>query len=582
MHQPNPQSNSYLLLLIEAGLTLVAIAAAFSMPRLQSGAFARIELFFGKFARRRFLACITVGTVVLGLRLALLPWFPVPNPFLPDDFSFLLAADTFVHGRLTNPMPLMWPHFESIHITLYPTYQSMYFPAPGLILAAGKALFGNPWAGLLITCALMCMALCWMLQAWVPPGWALLGGFLAVLRLGLFSYWINTYTGGGTIAALGGALVLGALPRLTRTGRFRYGMLLAAGVALMAICRPYEGLLICVPAAMILGHWVLFGKNRPPLLTVARRALAPVALIAAVLAWLGYYDYKAFGSPKTLPYTVARTTYAVVPYYIWQAKHRAPEYSSVEMRRFYTETEAIGFNELHSHDGFVMFYVRKINTTLVFFAGLALLPPLIMAGRVIRDRRLRVLVWCSPLWIVGMAIGIYLIPHYLAVFTAVLYAFGLQAMRHLRVWEFKGEPVGQALVRLIVVVCVVMAGLRTVAEPLHLAPPMWPISPWVSSWVGPGDFGADRAAIAAELERKPGNHLVLVRYADRHQPVFEWVYNGADLDGSRIIWARDMDATSNEELIRYYGDRDVWLVQPDAKQGRLTPYPLTNELAAGQ
>jgi hypothetical protein len=131
----------------------------------------------------------------------------------PDDFSFLLAADTFAHGRLTNPTPAMWTHFESFHITMQPTYMSMYFPGQGLLLAAGKLLFGNPWFAVLMCSALMCAAICWMLQAWLPPGWALLGGILAMLRLGLFSYWVNTYTGGALITALGGALVLGALPR---------------------------------------------------------------------------------------------------------------------------------------------------------------------------------------------------------------------------------------------------------------------------------------------------------------------------------------------------------------------------------
>ena len=134
------------------------------------------------------------------LRLAILPFCPIPLPFVPDDFSFLLAADTFAHGHLTNPTPAMWTHFESIHISMNPTYMSMYFPAPGLVLAAGKVLFGHPWFGLLCVTALMCASICWMLQA-LPPGWALLGGILAILRLGLFSYWINTYNGGASIAS---------------------------------------------------------------------------------------------------------------------------------------------------------------------------------------------------------------------------------------------------------------------------------------------------------------------------------------------------------------------------------------------
>ncbi len=162
---------------------------------------------------------LCVGLSVIVLRLAILPLFPVPLPFVPDDFSFLLASDTFAHGRLANPTPAMWTHFESIHITMQPTYQSMYFPGRGWFSPPAQSFSGIPWFGLLIVSALMCAALCWMLQAWLPPNWALLGGFLAVLRLGVFSYWTNTYHAAGSLAALGGALILGALPRLMRTAR---------------------------------------------------------------------------------------------------------------------------------------------------------------------------------------------------------------------------------------------------------------------------------------------------------------------------------------------------------------------------
>ena len=207
----------------------------------------------------------------------------------------------------------MWIHFESIHITMQPTYMSMYFPAVGLVLAAGKVLFGNPWFGILIACALMCAAICWMLQAWLPPTWALLGGILAILRLALFSYWINTYSAGGTLAALGGALVLGALPRLTRTPGRRYGLLLAIGIVLLATTRPYEGLLLCLPVAAFLGHWLCFGKNRPPLSELMRMSAWPLAILIAAGSWMAYYDERAFGSPTTLPYTVNRAAYAVAP-----------------------------------------------------------------------------------------------------------------------------------------------------------------------------------------------------------------------------------------------------------------------------
>ena len=276
------------------------------------------------------------------------PYAPFRIHFIPDDFSFLLAADTFASGRLTNPTPAMWMHFESFHITMKPTYMSMYFPAQGLVLAAGKVLSGHPWYGVLLRSALMCAAICWMLQAWLPPTWALLGGMLAVLRLGLFSYWTNTYSGGGSIAALGGALVLGALPRFMKTARLRDSLLLAVGVILLATSRPYEGLLLCIPVAFVLGRWILFGKKKPDAAVLLRRTAAPLALIVAAAAWMGYYDYRAFGNPFTPPYTVNRATYAMVPYYVWQSRRPEPVYRHEVMRDFYYQYELDYFDKIHS------------------------------------------------------------------------------------------------------------------------------------------------------------------------------------------------------------------------------------------
>ena len=220
-------------MLIEGSLTAIAIAVAFAWPRIGFRFFSRVEHGFTRLARRKVLAVAVVGVSAFLLRLAILPLCPIPHPFIHDDFSFLLAANTFASGRLTNPTPVMWTHFETFHITMKPTYMSMYFPAQGLVLAAGKVLAGCAWYGILCVTALMCAAICWMLQAWLPPTWAFLGGMLAVLHLGLFSYWINTYSGGGSVAALGGALVLGALPRFIKQMRLRDNLLMAVGIILL-------------------------------------------------------------------------------------------------------------------------------------------------------------------------------------------------------------------------------------------------------------------------------------------------------------------------------------------------------------
>jgi hypothetical protein len=569
--------NHVSLMLIEGGLTVIALAVPFALPRLGNNWFSRIELAFGKLARSRGKAVAAVGVTALLLRLAILPFCPIPLPFIPDDFSFLLAADTFAHGRLTNPTPVMWIHFESIHISMQPTYMSMYFPSVGLVLAGAKVLFGNPWFGILISCALMCAAICWMLQAWLPPGWALLGGVLAILRLGLFSYWVNTYSAGGAVAALGGALVLGALPRLTRKPRLRYGILLAIGIALLATSRPYEGMLLCLPAAAFLGHWLLFGKNRPATAVLLRLSILPIAILIAAGSWMGYYDYRAFGKATTLPYSVNRAAYAVAPYYVWQSPRPEPVYRHEVLRNFYIENELTAYNKIHSLSGFLPETLLKLLRCFEFYAGLALLPPLFMMRRVFLDRRVRFLVFSVVLLAAGMLIEIFFIPHYVAPFTAAFYAIGLQALRHLRVWAPGGQPRGATMVRLLVSICVVLAGVRLFPGPLKLALPEYLASNWTDRWYGPDHFGTERARIESQMEQLPGQQLILVRYSDQHNPLNEWVYNAADIDHSKVVWAREMKQADNQELMHYYPSRSVWLAEPDSLPAGLLPYPMAPE-----
>lgn len=543
------------MLILEAGLTLIAVLTALAWPRAGSGWFARAESILLRLARRRALSVLTVGCLALMIRLACLPVVRIPQPYVHDEFSYLLAADTFASGRLTNPTHPMWRHFESFHITHIPSYMSMYFPAQGLVLAAGQVLAGNPWYGMWLTAGLMCAAICWMLQGWLPPGWALLGGALAVVRLGVFSYWVNSYYG-GAIAALGGALVLGALPRVVRRYRIRDGLIMAAGFIILANSRPWEGILVCVPAAIAAVRSLVAQR-------VLHKVMAPAVLLMAAVGSMGYYNYRVFGNPLTLPYQVNRATYAAAPVFIWQSARPQPVYRHAAMRDFYMKWELKDYRQARTPGGFLTRTIQKVWTAILFVFGIALLPPLVMLPWALQDRRLRYFVIAGSVFVTGLALNVWLFPHYLAPFTAGFYVILLQCMRRLRTWK----PGGRAMVRLIPLLCVVLAVFRLDVGPLNLAIPRWP-----SMWYGTEALGLARAQIAAQLAKYPGKQLAIVRNSPSHAPFDDWVYNAADIDRAQVVWAREMDPVDDAQLVAWFRGRRVWLVEPDAVPPRITPW----------
>ena len=569
---PSSPQPAIQLSLIEGGLTCIVLLAAFALPRTGAGLFQRIERAFARVACRKNLSIAVVGGAAALLRLALLPLFPIPLPIIPDEFSYLLAANTFASGRLTNPTPAMWTHFESIQISMTPTYMSMYFPGQGLVLALGKLLFGHPWFGLLLATSLACAAICWMLQAWLPSRWALLGGFIAVFHFALFSHWINTYIGSSSVSALGGALVLGALPRLKRSLQTRDGLLLAAGIVILALSRPYEGLLLCAPVAVALSYWAFFGMNRPSLATLLRRSAAPVALLVFGACWLAYYDYRLFENPFTLPYVLHRAQYAVAPTFVWQHLRPTPIYRHKAMEEFYTRNEVIEFQKVRTLPGFFTGNLAKLANCIYAYAGFALLIPLLLVSRVFFDRRLRFLVLCMFILMAGMLAEAVLLPYYVAPFTAAFFAIRLQAMRHLRLWKPGGQPVGLAMLRGCVTLVIAMALVQVAGQIFRQGSPRMPNPAWSCDIDIPCACGTERANIEAALASLPGKQLVLVRYSDHHRPLNEWVYNDPDIDASRVIWAHDMDTAANRELINYYKDRTVWLVTPDVQPVEVAPY----------
>jgi hypothetical protein len=93
-------------------------------------------------------------------------------------------------------------------------------------------------------------------------------------------------------------------------------------------------------------------------------------------------------------------------------------------------------------------------------------------------------------------------------------------------------------------------------------------------------WGSERARILAQLKEDGRRHLVIVRYGPLNVPYDrgyrEWVYNEADINGAKVVWAREMEMAQNRQLLEYFKDRDVWLVEVDQYDSppKLLPYPV--------
>jgi hypothetical protein len=526
---------------------LTWLAQHFADPLLK-----RIEDAGAGLARRKGAVILGAALVSIVARLLLLPLAPVPIPSVHDEYSYLLAADTFAHGRLTNPPHQLAVFFDTFHVLQRPTYASVYPPAQGMALALGQVL-GNPWIGVLLSAAAMCAAVAWALQGWLPARWALLGTLLALLRVDLMSYWVDSYWG-GAVAATGGALVMGALPRVLRRGSVRDSLLLGLGAALLANSRPVEGLIFCLPVAVVLiARLRSFGRPlhfRPRL---ASALLPAILVLACTVAFMGYYNWRVTGNALLFPHVLVNRQYENLSVFVWQPAKPALTYANPQFTDFFVTWSRMSF---FGWTG-ALFRLIKYYEGWSFFLGPWLSIPFLTLPSRGFDRRVRFLMiqalWCGTC----LLLVIWFEPHYAAPLTATAFAIITQAMRHLRQWKWRSYRAGIFASRLIVVLLVARV-LVPGAEIMNSPRRVWHLS---------------RARIAGQLQATPQKHLVIVRYAPDHIVDDEWVYNAAEIDAAKIVWAREIPGRDLKPLFDYYHDRRIWLVDADAVPPTLKPYP---------
>ena len=533
-------------------------------PLPRSGWLASWRRGFSRLAHRRRTAILICGILPVAIRLALLPIVPVPEPSIHDEFSHLLLADTLAHGRLSNPTHPMWRHFETIHVIQQPTYSSMYPPAQGIFLMAGQVLFHEPWAGVLISIGFMFAALCWMMQGWMSPPWALYGTFLAILKLGIFGIWINSYLG-GAVSALAGALLFGALPRLRTAGATAvHSLLLGIALAILMDSRPFEGSILSLAALIYMVPRLIPQFQEHPALFI-RRIIAPAgALVVLGLAFTGYYDFRVTGSPLKLPYQVNRATYGWPDNLAFLPAQKVNLHYK-ELRDMYKLE--VGRRAIYkSPSALIDDLDVRLYDNWTFFIGPLLTIPLLAVLRIWkRPQTMPLLVFLALMACLNV-FQLILYPYHLGPVVPIMFALVAQGSAVLDKQLATDTRPRALYLAVILPLCVLATGvMKQAAGTLN-----FPLAYWER---GAEPHGQARADIEDWLSRRPGKQLVIVRYAPDHSPNAEWVYNRADIDGSRVIWAREMDKAANDRLLDYFHDRTAWLLAADKYPQHVVHYP---------
>jgi hypothetical protein len=418
-----------------------------------------------------------------------------------------------------------------------------------------------------ISGAVFAVAASWMLHGWLRPRWARLATLVVVATLIVATPWSQGYWG-GFVAATGGALLFGAAVRLLAAPRPVDGFALGAGLAILAMSRPWEGLVAATVALAPLG-WA--SLRRTTVRAALTRRAAPVTILVLVAsgAWLGYYQWRVTGFASKMPFVLYDETYETVPVFLWQSPRVVAPVPHPVLAHFFRELERPGWREQHTVGGWTRTAFHKTARHWGFYLGGAL--SLSLAGLPWALRRYR------PRWALAgvlalLASQLVIVPtrvHYVAPGACLVAYLAVEGLRHLRLWR-RHSPVAP-----------LGAGARlasAVPLALLLAIPFRALA----LRDDPADWQFQRAALERRLARLPGRQLVIVRYGPGRDGNVEWVANDADLARTRVLWARAMTPAEDCRLVAFERDRTAWLldVVDDLSPPRLARYPACASTAA--
>jgi hypothetical protein len=302
------------------------------------------------------------------------------------------------------------------------------------------------------------------------------------------------------------------------------------------------------------------------------RVVIPMALIlTSALVWIGYYNYKVTGKVTELPYIANRRMYGTPQGFYWQEPYIVHTSMPADVRMEY-EDQLRRHARRHSVRELLSTTLGRTRTFWLFYIGIPLTIAFVFFPFIWLERNSGLL--AGALLIIGfenLTFHAYF-PQYTAAIYGVIIIVLLLCIRRMRASGPKGLFLSRGL-SATCVLAVVVPMIGSFVQPV--LPPQ--LSSIAKLWSGEFARQFSRQKFESQLESRHGEHLVIVRYDySTHDVGNEWVYNKADIDHAKIAWARELDSQSDQQLIRYFAGRKIWLAEPDARPPRLTPLSPTN------
>jgi hypothetical protein len=355
---------------------------------------------------------------------------------------------------------------------------------------------------------------------------------------------------------------------LRQSNRRRDAALLGLGLAVHLLTRPYETLFLGLAVALYFVPALRAAGGVRRLAGIAAVAALVVAPAVGLTLW---QNRQVTGRWTTLPYSLSQYQYGV-PASLTIRANPVPHAELTPQQqldyRMQTSFRPHGGESLRTYLERLEYRVRYYR---FFF-----LPPLYLAlAAFLPALRQYRFAWVA-IAVTLFALGANFFPafqvHYIAAVTCLFVLMSVTGLAWLSKLRIGGRPAGDEAARLVFFLCVAhflfWYGLHGF-DPGEISQAVEPYETWDNINHGNPER---RIAVNHELEQASGDVLVFVRYAPQHMFQEEWVWNAADIDRARVVWARDLGPDENAKLLGYYPTRTALLFEPDARPMRLTRY----------